>query len=229
MRRKGNILLVVTGTAAIVACGSERSLEPQPVVPTAPSAPVETPPPLTFMTLSPSEFTVLLGDTVQLVVATFDGSSRRVEPIGTTIYTSRDSTVAIVSSTGLVTGVGAGTAQINVSFTSGGITVSNRATAQIRPEVVSAELVLRRGFPNGWVPSAAMISAGTTVRWYSDAVSEAGVPHTKVWIYDAAYRIVATVDLSSGSGSYRFIVKGDYTYCSGGCFDTTDGGRIQVR
>jgi hypothetical protein len=73
------------------------------------------PPPISSITVAPTNDTLLVGETVQLTTTLRDASNNIVT--GRTVaWSSNSTTVATVSSSGLVTGVGDGTATITASI-----------------------------------------------------------------------------------------------------------------
>ena len=127
-RVAGASLLMLTSACS----GLSEITEPQPVV-----APVSS------VSISPSSASVIEGGSTILQAQLFDelGKSLTLRPL---LWTSSDSTVARVSTTGEVTGVRAGTAQVAVSAEGksavAAISVSQRAVAGLQLTAPSASL-----------------------------------------------------------------------------------------
>jgi len=86
-------------------------------------------PTLTTITVTPATPSLVAGNTLQMIATgTYDdGSTKNVS--GTATWTTSDSSVATISSTGLLAGVATGTATITA--TSGAITGTTTATIQV--------------------------------------------------------------------------------------------------
>jgi uncharacterized protein YjdB len=86
-------------------------------------------PTLTTITVTPSTPSVVAGNTLQMIATGSydDGSTKNIS--GTATWTTSDSSVATISSSGLLTGVATGTATITA--TSGAITGTTTATVQV--------------------------------------------------------------------------------------------------
>jgi alpha-tubulin suppressor-like RCC1 family protein len=96
--RPSRSAMLLLGVTLVLACGSE---------PTAPS-------PVASVTVAPATTTVVLAESVQLVATTMDASGTVLA--GRTVsWASSAPQVATVSSTGLVTGVGAGTVTVTAT------------------------------------------------------------------------------------------------------------------
>jgi hypothetical protein len=99
----GVVTAHVLGTAVITAAsGSKSGIATVNVVP----------PPIASISVGPTNDTLLVGETVQLSATLRDGANNVVT--GRTVtWTSTNTTIATVSGTGLVTGIGDGTATIS--------------------------------------------------------------------------------------------------------------------
>ncbi|MBW8771433.1 MAG: hypothetical protein JF589_16890 [Gemmatimonadetes bacterium] len=57
----------------------------------------------------------------------------------------------------------------------------------------------------------------------------AGQPVTKVWLIErVAFRTVDSLDVRSGTTSYKFATPGAYYYCTGACWDSPDFGLLFI-
>ena len=105
------------------SCGGDNMTEPPPVVdPTIPTTFVPT-----RITIEPNQVAVVAGDTIRLKVSVFNDLGRLISDAEVS-FASSNSAVAIVDSTGLVTGIKEGDADIMA--TSGSVHGSAAATVQ---------------------------------------------------------------------------------------------------
>ena len=124
MTKRSPIPILFACAAIGVACGSERSFEP------------ERPPVFTTLDVRPTVadlFTVAPGTTVQLSTAAWDQRGEQMPGVGATTYSSSTPAIAGVSSSGVVTAVAPGTAVITATLTLGGITRRASMTATVHP------------------------------------------------------------------------------------------------
>lgn len=177
--------------------------------------------------LVPVSLDLDVGATMQLDVVFHDQYGRTMSYTGVIEYKSAHPEIAAVSNTGLVTALSAGAAVISATVRVNGVTRSASTAARILRPATGETVVLLYG-DHGFAQAVTHISTGDTVIWRAGAVSWAGAPNYNVWLMDASYRDLATLDISSGTASYRFITPGTYNYCSGGCWDPPDWGVIVV-
>lgn len=187
--------------------------------------------PSVFTTLQifPSTVAVYEGLTVQLQVYARDQRGESMASTSANTFSSSDPSVATVSNTGLVTGLAAGTVDISVTETVGGVT----RTALVKTTVLDAtpllSVVLRADSLRGWQPSVAFLAVGGTVTWVTDRpISWSSVPHRMLYLLDPQYTVVDSLDLSTGSATRKFETPGKYNYCSAGCWDPPDYGVVYV-
>lgn len=122
-------------------------------------------------------------NTVSLTVVAKDGDGNVISSPGAISYASGNTSIATVSSSGVVTAAGAGTTSVTATATDGGISRSGSATitVMVAPAAaeVSAQLV---GTQPSWVPGVVDVGAGGQVTWTSGTVahdinfSTAGAP-----------------------------------------------------
>jgi uncharacterized protein YjdB len=125
----GLVTAVAPGSATITVTSEQR---------TALVAVTVTPVPVASVTISPAAPSVSLGGTVQLQATTLDSAGRTLAGRAVT-WTSSDASIAAVSSAGLATGTGVGTARITA--TSEGRSATVTLTVLARP-VASVTLSL---------------------------------------------------------------------------------------
>jgi len=122
----------------LVACGKDSPTQPAAPPPTQPPPPTPppTPPQPSRITITPSNATLMsIGQTVQLTAAVLDQNGQPVSGAMVT-WASNNVNVATVSSQGLVTAVGNGTATISAQSGS----VSQNANVTVRQTAVSIEI-----------------------------------------------------------------------------------------
>lgn len=113
VNQNGVVTGLAGGTATITAASEGKSGTARVTV-TAPSTPPPTPTPVATVIVSPSNPSINVGQTVQMSATPKDGSGNVLE--GRTVtWQSSYSAVATVSPSGLVTGVGAGTALVSAT------------------------------------------------------------------------------------------------------------------
>lgn len=155
------IAVVLAATALAAGCGSDKVIAP----------PVTTPV-LASITVTPRTstlFAVAPGNTTPLAVTAKDQTGAAMTG-GTLQFTSGSQSVATVNSSGLVTGVSAGTAQITTSLTIAGVTRTAVTPVTVQAAPASAS-VQATGLQ--FIPGAVDVSAGGSVDWTITAI-----PHT---------------------------------------------------
>lgn len=220
------ILILLVASAFSIACESNRATEStQPSVdPLALDPSV-----LTTLEVLPSTVTLEQGSTVQLEVFARDQRGVLMSNLGGVTFSSSDRAVAQVSSSGMVTGLTAGTTDISVTKTVAAVTRTAEVKATIRQAAVSASLLLMADLERGWQPAVAHLQAGGIVRWVTaGSRSWSDIPHRMLYLLDKGYSIVDSLDLSSGSAALQLTTKGQHRYCSAGCWDPPDFGIIYV-
>ncbi len=228
--RSITLILVVTLTLGS-ACESSRATQPvplvQPVQPLQPAQPYS--PVLTALVASPNYVVLYQGTTVTLRITAYDQLGRRMTDAGGVTFSSDASAVARVDSSGLVTGVAAGTVEISATKTVAGVTLSATMTAAVRPASPLDDLKLTADLERGWQPSVGHLRAGGTVQWLTAGPrSWSGVEHRVLYLLDKDYEVVDSLDLSTGSATLRLMTAGEYRYCSAGCLTAPDFGIVYV-
>jgi plastocyanin len=113
--------------------------------------------------VTPATAALLVGGTVQLTGDPLDQAGVPMTGLPAPGFTSGDPAIATVNGTGLVTAVGAGTVNITVTISSGGITHSATATMLVSAPVPGGTTVTT---PNlTFAPPSVTIPAGGTVTW----------------------------------------------------------------
>lgn len=126
---------------------------------------VVTPPPtpvFTSFALTPATATVAVGGTQPLTASALDQSNQPIAGV-TVTYATSDATVAIVSGTGVVTGVKVGPATITATGTKDGTTKSAASTVTVANPGTTADVVATTD--RQFAPPSVTISAGGSVRW----------------------------------------------------------------
>lgn len=222
MPRTITLILLVT-SAFSIACESSGPTESVPRInPHGRDQSV-----LTTLQISPSTVTLEEGWTVQLQVFARDQRGELMPAVSGLTFSSSDPGIADVSSSGLVTGMEAGTADISVTKTVAGITLIAAMKATIRQATPLVNVVLRSG-DRGWQPSVAHLTAGGTVQWLAGGLGWGGSPQPTLYLLDSGYTIVDSLDLSTGSATRTFLTPGEYRYCSGSCWDAPEFGVVYV-
>jgi plastocyanin len=220
------ITLILLVTSACIGCESNRVTES--VLPGI-NRPRPDPSVLTTLEVLPSTVTLEQGFTVQLGIVARDQRGARMADAGGVTFTSSDSAIAKVSSSGFVTAVAAGTADILVTKTVAGVTRSAAMKATILPATPLANVVLTADLKRGWQPSVAHLIVGGTVQWVTAGpLSWSEVPHRMLYLLDTEYSVMDSLDLSTGSTTRKFETAGEYRYCSAGCWDPPDFGVVYV-
>lgn len=225
--RSITLMLLVT-SALTLACDTDR------ITDSVQSGPDPVPPqldPSVFTTLEVLPSTVMLeqGSAVQLEIVARDQRGVLIAHSGGVTFSSSDPAIANVSGSGLVIGIAAGTADISVTKTIAGVTRSAGMKATIPQAIPSASLVITADLRRGWQPSIAHLTVGGTVLWVTAGPrSWSDVPHRMIYLMDRSYAIVDSLDLSTGSATLKMLTKGEYRYCSAGCWDPPDYGIVFV-
>ena len=159
------------------------------------------PPPVTTarVEVTPASATIEQGATRQLEAAAFDGAGARRE--GRTFqWTSGNPAVATVSSSGLVTAVGGGTATITAA--DGAVTGTATITVTVPPPPPTTASVTV-------TPSPVTLVAGTTQQLTATARDAAGAVRTgRTFVWQSSNPAVATVD---AAGVVRAVGAGSAT------------------
>jgi plastocyanin len=229
MTARSITLMLLVSSALSIACESTRVTESvQPGI----APPGLDPSVFTTLEVLPSTVTLDQGSTVQLQIVARDQRGTLIVHSPGTTFSSSDPAIATVSGSGMVTGVAAGTADISVTKTIAGLTRSAAMKATIRqpiPPIPSASLVITADLQRGWQPAVAHLTVGGTVQWLTAGPrSWSGVPHRMLYLLDAGYAAVDSLDLSTGSATLKLLTAGEYRYCSAGCWDPPDFGIIYV-
>lgn len=181
------------GIALIVACGGSDGINEPP-------ASV-----LTTVTVAPSSALVYStppGNNVSLIVTAKDQKGQTIA--GSSSFSSNNEAVATVSSTGVVTGVSSGTAQIAVTVTHDGVTKTGSAAVSVQDAPDEAD-VFASIISSGFLPPSVHVQAGGSVTW-----TTAGLPHTVVFTTPGAPLSVPF--LMDASASRTFVTPGSYQY-----------------
>ena len=112
MTRLPTALFVLACVAYSTGCGSDSGLNPEPE---------GEPPVFTTLQLNPASHLLHKGQVLQLAVVARDQRLTYM-PVDAVSYSSSDSEIAVVSGTGRVTGVSAGTAEISATVVARGVT-----------------------------------------------------------------------------------------------------------
>lgn len=205
-----------------IGCSGDRGVGPDPY-----GAPQTEPSRLAKLELVPFTVDLEVGATEQLVVVAHDQYGRTMNYSGQITYRSDNPQVVSVSSAGLVTAMRSGVAVIWAEVSVDGKTISASTTATI-PTPATGETVLLIFGAKGFEQRVTHISVGGTVIWHAGPVSWAGTPVHYIWLGDASYNYLETLDVTGGAASFRFTKPGTYNYCAGGCWDPPDFGVIVV-
>jgi len=226
-RLAGLLLLMCV---AVAGCGGDPTLAPSPCAAGSVSCgtPLPKEPTFTTLDLSPATADIEQGAEQPLNVVLRDQSGAQFfDNFYRIAYTSSDTSVATVSS-GIVRGWGPGIATITVVVTSGAVSKSAVTTVRVRLGIPLDEVVLTAG-KDGWQPSVAHVVAGGIVQWRAGPVDWSGQAVPTVWLYVRPdLSDYDSLDLRSGSLSFKFTTPGTYYYCSGSCWDRPDWGLIFV-
>ncbi|MDY4848706.1 MAG: S8 family serine peptidase, partial [Bacilli bacterium] len=133
-----------------------------------------------FVSTVQSSLSISVGEKKQITLSTYDGSIS---------YSSSNTSIATVSSTGLVEGVGTGDATITVTATKNG----NTATATIEVHVASAVAATSISFN----PTSVGLTVGQT---YDAEATITVTPAnaSRMFLFESTDETVATVDIDTG-------------------------------
>ncbi|MCY3773565.1 MAG: Ig-like domain-containing protein [Gemmatimonadetes bacterium] len=191
-------IVAVLSFLVLVTCGKDSPTRPsQPTQPTAPTpTPTPTPPQPTRITITPSTATpISIGQTVQLAASVLDQNGQPVSGAVVT-WLSNNANVATVSSQGLVTAVGNGSATITARSGS----VSQNASVTVRQSVGSITIE---------PAMATLMSIGETVQLTASVLDENGQPVSGAVVdWSSGDETVATV---SDGGLVTAVVNGTAT------------------
>jgi plastocyanin len=113
--------------------------------------------------VTPATATLLVGGTVQLTAVPLDQTGVPMTGLPAPGFSSGDPAIATVNGAGMVTAMGAGTANITVTISSGAVTHSATATMLVSAPVPGGATVTT---PNlTFAPPSVTIAAGGTVTW----------------------------------------------------------------
>jgi plastocyanin len=120
--------------------------------------------------LAPASAKVSVGGTVQLAAVPLDQNGGRLDGAANPTFSSSDASVAEVDTTGRVTGVRPGTAQIRAELNALGVVRSALATVEVSPPEGPALASLALS------PPAASLAVGGTLRLSAVALDATGAP-----------------------------------------------------
>lgn len=174
------------------------------------------PPVFTTLSVSPVNstlFTVAPGTTVQLTTTALDQNSHAMSGLGAPTFTSSNEAVATVSSSGLVSAVGAGSATITASLSAAGTTHSGQSAISVVVPPTASDVNTTSSTDQygqqgnfAWDPQTTDIAAGGTVTWHL-----ASIAHNIT--FDAAPNAPADVPLTANAAVGRtFSQPGTYSY-----------------
>jgi plastocyanin len=225
MRKRSIALVLLTIAASSTACGRD------PVV--VLQAPKQEPDPSALASLKvyPSALVLDPGSTGQLALLALDQRGSQLPVAGGVNYSSSDKTIATVSSSGFMTAVAPGMAEITAVVTIRGVSRKASMTMTVRDFLTGpfpSEIAVTAAWA-GWDPPAVHIAAGGTVTWQTpDPISWAGVPHRSIYLVDRKAEVLETLELSNGTVTRKFEKPGEYWYCSAACWDPPDFGVVHV-
>lgn len=162
-------------------------------------------PVFTSLSISPTSaglFTVAPENTVSFTATPRDQNSQPMSGLGTASFSTSNAGAATVNSAGLVTAVGAGSAQITASLTSAGTTKTAFADVTVQDAADAATVTAPQVT---FSPNPAHISVGGTVTW-----TFAAIPHTVNFSDPGAPANVAA--MSNASESRTFLTSGTFAY-----------------
>jgi plastocyanin len=208
MHRASAIVPLLLATGLSIGCGSGEDLVTPPPPPPDPV--------LTALEISPASVTLYStepGNTGQLVVTPKDQSGQTMTGLGAATFTVSNPAVLTVSTTGLVTAVGLGTATVTASLTAGGSTKTAAATVVVQEPptgaaVSAAPTVNQPGVPR-WDPREVHIRAGGTVAW---SVQNIILSSMNVVFADQSIESILVLAPGAASVSRTFPVRGTYAY-----------------
>lgn len=198
----GLVTAVGAGTTQILASATVGGVTKQGSA----TVTVEAPPALvlTSVTVSPgtaSIFTLAPANTISLSATGRDQNGSALDGV-TFSYSSGDEAVATVSPAGVVTAVGAGTAQITASGTRDGVTKEGSSSVTVQVAAATATVLAPLNF---FDPTVVDVSAGGTVTW-----TFAAVTHNVDFASASAPADIGA--FSQGSESRAFPASGTYEY-----------------
>lgn len=179
----GLVVAVAPGTAVVTATAT---LGSSSVTGTA-TITVAAVPVLSAVAITPATSSVQVGGTLQLSAAPTDQNGAAIA--ATVAWSSASPAVATVSSSGLVSGIGAGTASITATASAGGVTVSatRSITVAATPPVLTSVSIS--------APTTT-VNAGQTLQLSAAALDQFGAPIAATLAWSSSNTSVATVSAS---------------------------------
>lgn len=215
------VTLTLLACAAIgLACGGDSGMEPASRDTGEPA--------VARLDLSPATLGLDPGTTYQLTVVAGDERLQWVPAPATITYASDNAAVAAVSSTGLVTALGPGTAVISATITRGGVTRGARTVAHVLPPAAPGEVVLTEDVIVGWSPASVDVTTSDVVRWRLRTGSWDAAPST-LYLFRADGGFMDSLNLATASATRRFQTPGTISFCAHGCWGPAYVGEIRVR
>jgi len=119
---------------------------------------------LSSIRVTPASVLLVEGGTVQLSVTSMDQAGRVLQGLPTASFSSSDSTIASVSSNGLVRGLQAGVASVQVSLSADGVTKNATVSVSVtRSSAPGSNVVTTVGVT--FSPASLTIPVGDSVTW----------------------------------------------------------------
>jgi plastocyanin len=175
---------------------------------TSPKAGGPLPPTFSSVTIEPSSLTLAIGASRQLAATARDQNGTVMTGLGDATFTSLNTSVVTVSSTGFVIGIATGTTTVTASITSGGVTRSGNASVTVGSAPPATATVQMVG--TSFNPGVVSVQQNGSVTW----TNTAGVAHNVT--FSAAQAPLVNggniPDHTSGSNTRSFPTAGTYGY-----------------
>ena len=161
----------------------------------------------TSVSIAPVTTNLVVGGTVSLTATPLDQSGVPMTGLPAASFTSGSAAIATVSSTGVVTATGAGTADITATIVSGATTHSATGTVLVTAAPPGGVTVSTTN-TNTFSPGTVAITAGGTVTWQFGNGT-----HNVTWNAGSPQPPGGSIpDQSAGAQSRAFPTAGNYTY-----------------
>ena len=223
MSRRFEFVLLLAFAVVIEACVPDTASPPT----APPPQEVSQPNALSRLELAPASLKIEQGSEVQLHAIARNQRGAILPAPPEVTYTSSEPSVASVTRSGLVTGLAAGTAIISATTITGAMSFQGESKIHVSEATIQNNLTLRAD-TYGWEPTPAHVAADGMVEWRAGYIAVSGRPVQSLYLLDANYGVVDSVDISSGTAKRSFRNPGVVRYCSNACWDPPEFGIIYV-
>ncbi|HSA57444.1 MAG TPA: hypothetical protein VLE53_17160 [Gemmatimonadaceae bacterium] len=147
------------------------------------------------------------GATATISVTAYDVNDQIIESVASPTFSSANTSVAVVESDGRVIGLLAGSGQINVSLSHGGVTRTTQVPVTVTGSLPANEQVVASGTDYVFTPRVVAVQAGGSVTWQFGALE-----HTVTFSTAPGAPTSITSGGYSSSISRTFSAAGNFIY-----------------